>query len=68
MLAPALGETFWRLGREVVASARALSTVLTSLSNWHWRFKPAPEALGEEVDEDKERRGADWQGTSNPIN
>ena len=65
-LAPALGDTFWRLGREVVARARALATVLTLLSICSRRDPKRRLELGEEVDEDKERRGADWQGTKQP--
>ena len=66
MLAPALGDTFWRLGREEVARARALATVLTLLSICSRRDPKRRLELGEEVDEDKERRGADWQGTKQP--
>ena len=43
-LAVAPAKTFLIVGREVAARARALATVLTSLSNWHWRSKPAPGA------------------------
>ena len=44
MHGPALANTFWRLGREVVARTRALATVLTPLSIDHRRFKQAPGA------------------------
>ena len=39
-VAPA--KTFLIVGQGVAARARALTTVLTFLSNWHWRFRPAP--------------------------
>ena len=54
------------MGRGVVTRARALATVLTPLSIFSRRFK---EAIGarEEVDEDKECHGADWQGTKQPY-
>ena len=39
-VAPA--KTFLIVGQGVAARARALTTVLTFLSNWHWRFRLAP--------------------------
>eukprot|EP00964_Phaeocystis_antarctica_P041894 scaffold23993_cov59-Phaeocystis_antarctica.AAC.1 len=41
-VAPA--KTFLIVGRGVAARARALTTVLTFLSIYHWRFEPAPGA------------------------
>ena len=55
-LAVALANTFWRLGREVVARARALATVLTFLSICSRRFGPAPGHRSRS----RWRQGAPW--------
>ena len=55
------------VGRGAAARARALATVLTVLSICHTRAFKGRLAAAEDVDEDKERHGADWQGIKQPY-
>ena len=60
-------KAFLIVGRGVAARARALTTVLTFLSICHTRAFKGRLAAAEDVDEDKERHGADWQGIKQPY-